>query len=305
MPNYLLTFEDGSFTLARIEDHCRDLFSSSFTLYLISCLSCNFWRFKFVESHLWIKETGQQGKRWRIKDISCSYILAENEGEDHSVMSDSLRPHGSYSLWNSPGQNTGVGSHSILQGIFPTQGLNLGLLHCRWILYQLSHKGSPRILEWIAYPFSSGSSWPRNWTRISCIAGGFFTNWAMREVDILAAAAAKSLQSCPVTLCDPIDGSPPGSPIPRILQARPLEQVAISFSNAWKWKVKVKSLSHVWLLVTPWTAAHQAPLSKGFSRQEDWSGVPLPSLDILVRQHQLIYFLNWTKKLLLQLFQIM
>ena len=90
-----------------------------------------------------------------------------------------------------------------------------------------------------------------------------------------AAAAAKSLQSC-LTLCDPIDSSPPGSPIPGILQARTLEWVAISFSNAWKWKNKVKSLSRVWLLVTPWTAAHQAPPSMGFSRQEYWSGVPSP-----------------------------
>ena len=90
------------------------------------------------------------------------------------------------------------------------------------------------------------------------------------------AAAAKSLQSCP-TLCDPIDGSPPGSPVPGILQARTLEWVAISFSNAWKWKVKVKSLSRVWLLVTPWTAAYQAALSMGFVRQEYWSRVPLPS----------------------------
>ena len=87
---------------------------------------------------------------------------------------------------------------------------------------------------------------------------------------------AKSLQSCP-TLCDPIDGSPPGSPVHGILQARTLEWVAISSSSAWKWKVKVKSLSHVRLLVTPWTAAHQAPPSMGFARQEYWSGVPLPS----------------------------
>ena len=86
---------------------------------------------------------------------------------------------------------------------------------------------------------------------------------------------AKLLQSC-LTLCDPIDGSPPGSPVPGILQARILEWVAISFSNAWKWKVKVKSLSRLWLLVTPWTA-YQAPPSMGFSRQEYWSGVPLPS----------------------------
>ena len=91
-----------------------------------------------------------------------------------------------------------------------------------------------------------------------------------------AAAAAKLLQLC-LTLCDPIDGSPPGPSIPGIFQTRTLEWVAISFSNAWKWKVKVKSLSRVQLLLSPWTAAHQAPLSMGFSRQEYWSGVPLPS----------------------------
>ena len=92
-----------------------------------------------------------------------------------------------------------------------------------------------------------------------------------------AAAAAKSLQSC-LTLCNPIDGSPPGSPVPGILQARTLEWVAISFSNAWKWKVKAKSVSPVRLFATPWTTAYQAPLSMGFSRQEYWSGVPSPSL---------------------------
>ena len=96
-----------------------------------------------------------------------------------------------------------------------------------------------------------------------------------------AAAAAKPLQSCP-TLCDPVDGSPPGSPVPGILQARTLEWVAIAFSNAWKWKVKVKSLSRVRLFTTPWTAAYQAPPSMGFSRQEYWSGVPLPSPENLL-----------------------
>ena len=89
-----------------------------------------------------------------------------------------------------------------------------------------------------------------------------------------AAAAAKSLQSC-LTLCDPVDGSPPGSSIPGILQATTLEWVAISFSNAWKWKVKVKSLSHARLLATPWTAAYQAPPSMGFSRQELLQWVPI------------------------------
>ena len=89
---------------------------------------------------------------------------------------------------------------------------------------------------------------------------------------MVAAIASKSLQSCP-TLCDPIDSSPPGSPVPGILQERTLEWVAISFSNAWKWKVKVKSLSSVQLLVTPWTAAYQVPLSMGFSRQEYYSAI--------------------------------
>ena len=83
--------------------------------------------------------------------------------------------------WNSPGQNAGVGSHSLFQGIFPTQGSNPGLLHCRQILYHLNHQGSPRILEWVAYPFSRGTSWPRNRTSISCIAGRFFTRWATWE----------------------------------------------------------------------------------------------------------------------------
>ena len=101
----------------------------------------------------------------------------------------------------------------------------------------------------------------------------------------LAAAAAKLLQSSP-TLCNPIDGSPPGSPGPGILQARTLEWVAISFSNAWKWKVKVKSLSRIWLFETPWTAAYQAPPPMGFSRQEYWSGVPLPSPRITLRMRQ-------------------
>ena len=93
---------------------------------------------------------------------------------------------------------------------------------------------------------------------------------------LAAAAAVKSFQSFPI-LCDHIDGSPPGSVVPGILQARTLEWAAISFSNAWKWKVKVKLLSRAQLLATPWTAAYQDPLSMGFSRQEYWSGVPFPS----------------------------
>ena len=119
--------------------------------------------------------------------------------------------------------------------------------------------------------------------------------WISAMLSIAAAAAAKSLQLCP-TLCNPIDCSPPGSPIPGILQARTLEWVAISFSNAWKWKVKVKSLSRVWLLATPWTAAYQAPLSMGFSRQEYWSGLPLPSPMLSIRclqSHSSYLIVRW------------
>ena len=115
---------------------------------------------------------------WLLNTIFLKYYC---ESESHSDVSDSLRLHGLYSPWNSPGQNTGVGSLSLLQGIFPTKGSNPGLLHCRQILYQLSHKGSPRILKWVAFPFSSGSSQPKNQTGVSCIVSGFFTNWAIRE----------------------------------------------------------------------------------------------------------------------------
>ena len=122
---------------------------------------------------------------WLLLDCSKyskqTRLVERNWSESHSVLSDSLQPHGLYTPWNSPGQNTGVGSLSLLQGIFPTQESKPGLLPCRQILYQLSHQGSPRILEWVAYPFSKGSSQSRNRTRVSCIAGRFFTNWAIRE----------------------------------------------------------------------------------------------------------------------------
>jgi len=135
-----------------------------------------------------------------------------------------------------------------------------------------------------AESLSSGAhSCPTLWDPMDCSTPGFPVHhqlrwWTTPNTNRIsaAAAAAKSLQSC-LTLCDPIDRSPPGSLIPGILQARTLEWVAISFSNAGKWKVKGKSLSHVQLLATPWSAAHQAPPSMGFSRQEYWSGVPLPS----------------------------
>jgi len=115
-----------------------------------------------------------------------------------------------------------------------------------------------------------------------------FQKGLLASPSFISAAAAKLLQSC-LTLCNPIDGSPPGSPIPGILQARTLEWVVISFSNEWKWKVKVKSLSRVWPSATPWTAVFQAPPSMGFSRQEYWSGVPLPSPKLCL-SHFLFHF---------------
>ena len=115
-----------------------------------------------------------------VSGTQSLWNVYERWSESCLVMSNSLQPHGLHSPWNSPGPNTGVGSLSLLHGIFLTQGSNPGLPHCRRILYQLSHKGSPRILEWVAYSFSSRSSQPRNQIRLSFIASGFFTNWAVR-----------------------------------------------------------------------------------------------------------------------------
>ena len=116
-----------------------------------------------------------------VSQFQCSYQYSESERR--SVVSNSLWPRGLYSPWNSLGQNTGVGSLSLCQGIFLTQGSNPCLPYCRRILYQLSHKGSPGILEWIPYPFSRGTFQPRNRTGPSGIAGRSFTNWAIRELN--------------------------------------------------------------------------------------------------------------------------
>ena len=113
-----------------------------------------------------------------------SYIWVWSLCESCSVMSNPLWPPWLYSPWNFPGHNTRVGSLFLLQGIFPIQGSNPGLPNCRRILSQLSHQGNPRILECVAYPFSSGSSQPRNQTSVSCIAGRFFTNWTSRDLKV-------------------------------------------------------------------------------------------------------------------------
>ena len=109
--------------------------------------------------------------------LTISVITLNGNGLDISITSlPGSSVHG-----ESPGKNTGVGCHAFLQGIFPTQASNSGLLHCKWILYCLSHQESPRILKWVVYPFSRESSWLRNWTGVSCIAGRFFTSWTTRE----------------------------------------------------------------------------------------------------------------------------
>ena len=133
------------------------------------------WRIPWTEKPGRLQYMGLQivGHDW-VTNTFTSTIMKWSES--HSVVSDSL--------WPRILQASGAGSLSLLQGIFPTEGLNPGLPHCRWILYWLSHKWSPRILEWVAYPFSRGSSWPRNRTGVSCIAGRFFTNWAVREASL-------------------------------------------------------------------------------------------------------------------------
>ena len=118
----------------------------------------------------------------QISYVSCigrEIFYHWSESESCSAVFNSLRLHGLYSPWNSLGQNTGVGSLYLFQRFFITQGSNPDLLHCRWILYHLSHKRSPRIPQWVAYPFSSRISQSRNWTGVFCIAGGFFTNWTI------------------------------------------------------------------------------------------------------------------------------
>ena len=121
-------------------------------------------------------------EKWKKSSLSCVILC---------------HPHGLYSPWNSLGQNTGVGSHSLLQEILPTQGLNLGFLHYRQISYQLRHKESPRILEWVSYPFSREFSWPRNQTSVSYVAGGFFANWAIRGAQLNSSNRLKETMKDP------------------------------------------------------------------------------------------------------------
>ena len=237
--------------------------------------------------------------------IHCCYIIIQFSG---SVASDSLQPHGLHhprvpcpspspracsntclsNLWSHPTISSSVISFSSCFQSFPASGSfpmsQLFISVAKVLELQLQHQS----FQWIFR-----TNFLQNWLVWSPCSPKdsqeFFPTPQFKSINYLVlsllysppltsihAAAAKSLQSCP-TLCDPIDMSPPGSPVPGILQARTLEWAAISFSNAWKWKVKVKLLSRVWLLATLWIAAYQAPPFIGFSRQEYWSGVPLPS----------------------------
>ena len=196
------------------------------------------------------------------------------------MLVSAIQQHGSaIGVQGSPPSWTSVPPHATLLGCrrapvwvpWVTQQIHAGCLFYIWQCVCF-HGSLP------VPPTLSFLPLPAVWSLFSVAASPWLPCKSVHQHHLsrFHATAAKSLQSCP-TLCDPRDGSPPGSPVPGILQARTLVWVAISFSNAWKWKVKGKLLSHVRLLGTPWTAAYQAPPSIGFSRQEYWSGVPSPS----------------------------
>ena len=169
-------------------------------------LGCSFQiLFVRVTWPLWVSIVSS--RKWESQHLPC-----RDGSEVYSLVSDSLWPHGLYRTWNSPGQNTGVGSCSFLQEIFPTQRSNAGFPHCRRILYQLSHQGSPRILEWVTYPFSSRSFWPLNQTGV---------------------------------FCNPVDCSPPDSSVHGILQARILEWVIVPSSRGSSWPRDQTRISYI------------------------------------------------------------
>ena len=164
----------------------------------------------------WIAISSSNAWKWKVKSEVAQSCPTLSNPMDCSLPGSSvhgifqarvlewvaiaLRLHGRYIRWNSPGQNTGVGDLSLLRGIFPTQGSNPGLPHCRQILYQLSHKGSPRILEWVAYPFSSGSSWPRNRTGSLALQADSLPNELWGKLGCLGLRKGKAENSLPLKL---------------------------------------------------------------------------------------------------------
>ena len=257
--------------------------------------------------------------------IHCCCIIIQFSG---SVVSDSLRPHGLHhprvpcpspspracsnaclsNLWSHPTISSSVIPFSSRLQSFPASGSfpmsQLFISVAKVLELQLQHQSFQWIFRtnflqnWLVWspcsPKDSQESFSTpQFKSINYLVLSLLCSPPLTSIRAADAAAAKSLHLC-LTLCNPVDGSPPGSPVPGILQARTLEWVAISFSNAWKWKVKVKLLSRVWLLATPWIAAYQAPLSIGFSRQEYWSGVPLPSPHPYMTTRKTIVLTRWT-----------
>ena len=203
----------------------------------------------------------------------------KNENESPLVMSSSLGPHGLYSSWNSPGQNTGVSSCSLLQGIFPTQVSNPGLPHCRQILYYLTHQGSPRILEWVDYPLSSGSSQLRNRTEISCFAGQFFISWAIGEPllierwllysIVLVSAKHQHESAIGIPMSPPFSSLPPSSPShpSRLLQSP--HWSSLSHTANFHWLSILHTVTYVSMLHSPYILP--SPLGEYFWSTIYWT----------------------------------
>ena len=240
------------------------------------------------------QSTGANSIGWLINSIQ----IHPNQSPElcfvlftHKVLSDSLQPHRlQHARFPCPSPSPRVCSNScpLSQWCHPTISSSVTRFSScpqsfpSWGSFPISHffaSGGQSIEASVSVsvlPMNIQDWFPLGLTGLISLLKSLKSLLQHHSSYAVATAAAKSLQSCP-TLCDLIDSSPPGSPIPGIFQARTLEWVAIFFSSAWKWKVKVKSLSRVQLLATPWTVAHQAPPSMGFSRQEYWSGVSLPS----------------------------
>ena len=180
--------------------------------------------FPTMEYYSVMKWNEQLSHERTCRNFKCIFLSERNQSKQAAVLylvaqscpalCDPMdcRPQAPLSV-KFPGKNIGEGSHAFLQGIFPTQGSNPGPPNCKWILYCLSHQGSPRILEWVAYPFSRGSSWPRKWTGASCIAGRFFTSWATKETLLKSYIISNSIymtfwkrQNCEDSSCQEFSG---------------------------------------------------------------------------------------------------